>query len=366
MLIDSTSHRGYVTLYPAATTDVSDVTLYELIGRRFVELGRPTLTPVPGNTEYGQLQTGVARDVTRWTCDRRSRTFVATGTGRDGFEYDAETVRTPPCTNRLTLQTRPGGVTLTDTWALGGLSASLCTPRACRRLTLPRGRTVLSQSLPLRRGDPVTLYTRYQRITRRVGARTGGGAVILTTGDSMMENLDAVLEDHLARRADVVSDIKVGSALSSDFVVNFRALAREQVRRLHPSAVVVFLGTNDGSTIDGVPCCSQAWIDRYAQRARTVMRTYAQDGAGTVIWVTVPVARDPQRRLANIAVNAALRAAAQSVPGVRIVPADAIFTPDNTFRPEYRAADGIHLTVAGARIAARYVEAVLRRTGIVR
>jgi hypothetical protein len=68
-----------------------------------------------------------------------------------------------------------------------------------------------------------------------------------------------------------------------------------------------------------------------------------------------------------VAVNVALRRAAAEVPGATVVPTDKLLTPGGVFRPTaerggqqvpIREDDGIHLTIAGARIA---VAALLKR-----
>jgi hypothetical protein len=239
---------------------------------------------------------------------------------------------------------------------------------------LAPGEVQARRRLALRRGDEVTLYGPHEELTRIVGRRAHGGPVILATGDSMMQSLDTVLEDRLARSAEIVSDVHPGTALSSTFTVDWQALARRQVRTYRPHATIVFLGTNDSyplTAADGraVPCCGSEWSDLYEERARIVMRAYAQDGAGIVLWLTVPIARDARRTPAIVAVDGALTRAAASVRGAYVIPADQIFTPGGRYRDtmEYRGrrrqvreADGAHLSLAGARIAADVVIAALQ------
>jgi hypothetical protein len=103
------------------------------------------------------------------------------------------------------------------------------------------------------------------------------------------------------------------------------------------------------------------------------MRTYAQDGAGTVLWLAVPIARDERRTPAIVAVDAALRRAAATVPGAGVIAADHIFTPGGRYRDTMRSRgrvrrvreqDGAHLSLAGARIAADAVIAALERLAV--
>ena len=121
-----------------------------------------------------------------------------------------------------------------------------------------------------------------------------------------------------------------------------------------------------------VKCCEQPWIDEYARRARDVMRTYVQDGAGRLVWITVPAARDEKRTAVGAAVNAGIIAAARDVPGTSLLRADRIFTPNgyraymtiDGRRRRVRQQDGVHFTTAGARLMATEVAALLKATGL--
>ena len=179
----------------------------------------------------------------------------------------------------------------------------------------------------IRRGDTVTLRTRYQRVRRTVGKRERGGAVVLATGDSMMQSVDAVLGDRLARRATVASDVRPGGRAGQrglDRLARRRRASRS--RRWHPQATVIFLGTNDLYAIergDGtrIECCGPEWSDAYEQRAREAMEIYTQGGAGSVVWLTIPVARDERRARADARRQRRPGAAPpQDLPGVRLVP----------------------------------------------
>jgi hypothetical protein len=103
------------------------------------------------------------------------------------------------------------------------------------------------------------------------------------------------------------------------------------------------------------------------------MRAYAHGGRAAVVWLNLPYPRDPDHAAAVIAVNAALRSAAAGLRRVRVLDLAAVFTPGGVYRQSLlrggreirvRKDDGVHLTVAGARIAARAVTAQLVRFGV--
>lgn len=100
------------------------------------------------------------------------------------------------------------------------------------------------------------------------------------------------------------------------------------------------------------------------------MRTYARGAQGRVLWLTLPVPRDPRFAEIARAVNLGLREAAVDQERVTLIPLDVLLTPGDRYRDampvdgrsvRVRAADGIHLSVAGARYVAAVVVATLQR-----
>lgn len=364
LIADGVHIRGTVRLIVRGDPAVTRAVIRER-GRVIAD---QALVKASVDPEHGPLHAATAD--TPWKCSRRTREFTAVGYRDDGTsERSAFTVRTPSCANRLTVRARPGRVTVTDTFERGGVRATVCV-RRCRTIALPAGTPERTVAMRLRRGDRVTLRTRYQRLRLRVGARPRGGPTVLTTGDSLMQNLDVILTDRLRRRARTVPDLRFGGGLANE-VLHGRWLdiARAQVARHHPRATVVFLGTNDVYDMGDIACCGPAWENEYERRARAAMRVYAQGGAGAVVWLTVPLNRDERRHAPARAVNAALRRAAAGLPTVTLVLADDIFTPGGRYRPaidgvRVREPDGIHLSLAGARLAARHVLAALRGLGV--
>jgi lysophospholipase L1-like esterase len=360
-----------------------------------------SVTPPPVLTPDGNVITGArfARS-TPWRCDRLTRSFTATGHRADGsVETSTAELRTPSCRRRVALiaprRARLGPrvpVRVRDRFHLGGIAMRLCVrgpraPRRCRTLRLARGRTTTAYRFRVRRRGhwSVSLATPHQRqrtvvsVGVRPPARLPRLPVVLTTGDSLMEGVDALLGDRLTDRAHMRGDVHPGSGLTNTFFVSWSKLPAAQVRRYRPAATIVFLGTNDAWPVttaagDAVPCCGEEWIAEYAHRARRAMKAYLRRRGGVVIWMNVPATKDPKRKASNDAVNAGLARAVAGLDRAAVLDMAALFTPGGVYR-EYmtdrgasvrvRQADGIHLSTAGAAIAVRAVVAQLERFGVI-
>jgi lysophospholipase L1-like esterase len=200
---------------------------------------------------------------------------------------------------------------------------------------------------------------------------------LLVTGDSLSTPLDLELGQRLAPAGvDVIRDPHLATGISREDLVDWAQLSATQVAEHHPDAVVIFIGANEGLPMPGpggqeVSCCGPAWAAIWANRARQLIDNYRQNGAAKVYWLTVPTARDPDRKPITDAVNAAvLAAAAPWRSQVRVVDDAAIFTPGDRFRNAMevegretivREPDGIHLNQTGAGLAADQVEEALER-----
>jgi hypothetical protein len=101
-----------------------------------------------------------------------------------------------------------------------------------------------------------------------------------------------------------------------------------------------------------------------------MMRSYRRGGRSLVYWMTLPAPRGANFARVFNAVNPAIRRAAARVgSGVRVIELGRVFTPGGRFRQSVtyhgktvsaRQPDGVHLSAAGARIAASIVIARLR------
>ena len=202
-----------------------------------------------------------------------------------------------------------------------------------------------------------------------------GAPHVLATGDSMIQIVDVKLEKQLKRiqRVSFRSDARVGSGISKD---NWVKIARRQARKHRPKATAVFIGANDGFNIAGARCCGSAWIAKYRERVKKMIRAYARGGKAEVYWLTLPAPEPAHFRRIYPAINRAIRRAVkQSGPHAHLVDAWEVFTPNGTFRRTMtwegrrvvvRQSDGVHLSWAGGAIAAGLVRDAMRKDAVVR
>jgi lysophospholipase L1-like esterase len=198
---------------------------------------------------------------------------------------------------------------------------------------------------------------------------------LLVTGDSMSEPLDSDLAQALdPKNVHVIQDPHIGTGISQTELLDWGKEAAAQVKQDHPDAVVIFIGANDGFPMPGpggaqVACCSAEWAAIYAQRARSMMDTYRQNGVARVYWLTLPAPRDSSRQKISRVVDAAVTVAAQPwADQVRMIDTVPVFTPGFVYRDAMtvggqptivRQADGIHLNDAGSQLAATIVETAI-------
>jgi lysophospholipase L1-like esterase len=200
---------------------------------------------------------------------------------------------------------------------------------------------------------------------------------LLVTGDSLSTPLDLELGQRLAPDGvNVIREPHLATGISRDDLVDWAQLSATQVAEDHPDAVVIFIGANEGLPMPGpdgkdVSCCGPEWAAIWANRARQLMDNYRQNGAAKVYWLTVPTARDPDRKPITDAVNAAVYAAAAPLRSeVRVIDDASLVTPEDRFRNAMevdgreeivREPDGIHLNQTGSGLAADQLEEALER-----
>ena len=220
---------------------------------------------------------------------------------------------------------------------------------------------------------PATGTRRLQtRARRRPNFLRQGHLRVLATGDSMIQIVDGILAQRLERRrgARVRSDAHISTGVSKLFMLDWVKRARQQARSLHPDVTVMFIGANDGFPMKtragaSTACCAAAWTAEYARRVESMMRSYVRGGRSYVYWLTLPAPRRGDFARVYRAVNRAIKRAADRVGrGARVIDLVKVFTPGGRFRQQIRfrgrtidarQADGVHLSVAGAAVAATLV-----------
>jgi uncharacterized protein len=198
---------------------------------------------------------------------------------------------------------------------------------------------------------------------------------LLVTGDSLTGYLGPLLATDLQRSGLVRTyvDTHNGTGIAKPYFVDWAALAAQQVRQYHPDVVVVFLGANDfvGMQLPGGGVAAEGspgWEAEYQRRVQVVMSTYAQGRASRVYWLSLPTAESEQKSRDYTLINAAIRAAAPTVPGAEVVDMAAVFTPGGRYRytmpinghqTVVRELDGIHLNRDGSQVGADLMAAEL-------
>ncbi len=373
--------RGWVALDVRGASGIP-IRLAERVGATDVPLG----TVTPGASE----KVTVAR-ATRWRCDRRARTFVATAA--DGSATAMAT--TPSCRHRLavraaTVHPRAGRrlpIAIADGFRGAGAGVRICLVPArgaarCRTGRLKRDarltRTAVATPRPGRWTLRVTPAHWTGPARERLRVRPRAGALdLIATGDSMIQIVDGDLKTGLKGRARVRSDAHISTGISKPSLLDWPVHAARQARRAKADVTVMFLGANDGFNFGKAGCCGAAWQAIYARKVRAMMKAYARGGAAQVYWLLLPAPRSGRFRTVFVAVNAAILRAAKSLgpsSTVRVLRMDRVFTPGYRYRAamkvggtvrRVRQGDGVHLNRTGAALAARLIRAALRADGIV-
>ncbi len=384
-LLGINSQRGHIDLAMLAPSG-SRVDFFERIDGQAVQIGSGS---AGAEVEFASA---VALRIATWRCDRLERRFVGVATAPDGRQTIARAeTRTPDCRDRLEVvvprKIARGAllpVTVFDRFTLGGTTATVC---AGRQGAKARCKTIaLTEAAPeatarFRVGTDAVWRVRVRHAAGRIEriltvgkakrpAEAAGLPALLVTGDSLTQGIDAFLSDRLQTAFDVTSDTRPGTGLVKPTATDWPALARSQAAKLKPAVTVLSLGINDGVPIAGVECCSPAWSAAYARRARSLMRTYTRGSRGRMLWLTLPLPRDPRFAVISRAVNVGIRQAAAGQESVTLIDLAELLTPGDRYRDaipidgqsvRVRAGDGIHLSVAGARYVASVIVTTLQR-----
>ncbi|HVU72518.1 MAG TPA: DUF459 domain-containing protein, partial [Mycobacteriales bacterium] len=193
------------------------------------------------------------------------------------------------------------------------------------------------------------------------------------TGDSQITYLG---ESLLAQTSDAgtvksfVPDTHDGTGLVRPDNYDWLKASLAYIAKNKPDAVVITLGGNDYK--QGIPAGpgkawpagSTGWAAAYQARAVAVMKALTGNGQRPVYWVTTPDIRDAAGNHAVQVLDQAVLAAAATVPGVVVVDARPVLSPDGKYHAYrgttlIRAGDGLHATFAGSELVAKAVLAAL-------
>jgi len=183
---------------------------------------------------------------------------------------------------------------------------------------------------------------------------------LFVTGDSMIE----FMGPRLIKRGEETkaltgsSEVKYGTGLVRDDVLAWPDQARRQMAKHRPEAVIVMMGGNDGQgfTLRGGRVVREGtpeWKAEYQRRAAITMAAFGENGTRHVYWVGMPIAKSDRLTAIYREINAALAAAAASVPRVTYVDIWDDFASDGRYTDFVggelvRARDGIHLNREGS------------------
>lgn len=329
-----------------------------------------------------------------WTCDDRVREIVAT----DAAGASASTsLTTPSCSKRLSVKIRPTSaragrkavISVKDRWLLGADSARSCNIPAgllgkdCSSIPLAASGAWRSSSVKLARPGRWKLSVTLPGFTyrRSIKVRPRSGRLrVLATGDSMIQLVDVFLKQKLKRVVPIRmrSDSHISTGISKPQLLNWTRHAAGSARSFKPDVTVMFIGANDGFNMPTpgkglATCCGEAWVDEYARRAKSMMHDYERKQAGHVYWLLLPAPREGSWRSIFRRVNQAILQAAKESNTTHVVDLRKTFTPRGKYRQtirwrgrtvNVRESDGIHLNIAGSRIAAGIVVNQLRSDGV--
>ncbi len=221
------------------------------------------------------------------------------------------------------------------------------------------------------RGLAVTLLT----LGCLAAPAQAAGPRVLATGDSMMRGVDRSLERVLGQVQPISfrKVVHIGEGITNEPWVR---ISRQKVKEHRPRVTVVFMGANDGGGMKGARCCGKAWVDKYVDRVRQIIRIYSRRGRGDVYWLTLPAAESGRRRQIFPKINRAIRrAVARSGPHAHVVDTWAALTPGGRFsstmlwggaQVTVRNRDGVHLSGPGAHIVAQLVRDLMVKDGVLR
>ena len=278
---------------------------------------------------------------------------------------------------------QPVALRVVDPSGAGGAEAKVCLlprrgPGPCTSIKLAAGQAEAMVSLRPSRPGIWGVEIQHRHVTDVAVQPPGGLLRVLVTGDSLADTPARALARALPGRAEVINEALVGSGITKLGLFDWVSFAVGQGRRDRPDAVFMFVGGNDSFPLRSssgreVRCCGREWIRLYADRVDQVIDASSRNGRAWVWWLTLPTPRDPRLARRWTRVNTALRLAAAMRPGeVGLINVAAVISPGGKYTDtiqwggqtlDVRQTDGIHLSDAGAMVAAAMMTDQLRAVG---
>jgi hypothetical protein len=185
---------------------------------------------------------------------------------------------------------------------------------------------------------------------------------LLEIGDSLGQDLGFGLQNELGsnRFLTIVPDAVGDTGLARPDYYDWPAHLASELQQYRPAAVIVFVGGNDGQSMDAdgveVQPFTPAWDSAYAARVATIMNEAISAGA-RVLWVGMPIMQDPVLSSTMQQLNVIYRAQSRMHPGVTYFSSWGVFSnaagqfvsaitgPDG--EELLRDPDGVHIAGAG-------------------
>ncbi|HWP34265.1 MAG TPA: DUF459 domain-containing protein [Thermodesulfobacteriota bacterium] len=276
---------------------------------------------------------------------------------------------------------------LAVTGPLERVSSALLLDRPRRALKAAAGRTgddalerrVAVPAAPRPRPSPPARTARRESFSPQRPLRlwVAGDSLVVVPGESLLR---ATAGDRAIEPVGPVEG-RIASGLGRPDVFDWFGHVRRTMRRERPRAVVVLFGGNDDhGFMTGLPegvrvtsFASSAWRREYRRRVAAIMDTVARAG-GYLVWIGLPVTRDPRQTARYDVINAIVQSeAARRVGRVSYLDTYFLFAGDDGGYAQYvtddagrlvkmRAEDGVHFErPAGDLIAQEVLRRLQRR-----
>jgi hypothetical protein len=219
-------------------------------------------------------------------------------------------------------------------------------------------------------------------VTTRVPGAPGGAPVqanfyINVLGDSLGASVAEGLVEAFADKPEIaiVDKSRDASGLVRDDYFNWPKSAGELASGKEKiDFVVIMLGINDDQALrdgsDSLDPLTDRWLDRYGQRVESFVAPF-QAAHIPLLWVGLPPMRSERLNADVVKLNQIFRERAEKAGGKFIDIWDAFANQSGQYdaygpnvdgqNTKLRGVDGIHFTKAGARKAAHFLEADIRR-----